>query len=95
MNKTWKRLSTCGGIAVSLGTLAAALIYSKKREYRFYRKRKLNENNKDITFILIPDGGHGAWSYDRVVPYLKQAGSSVYALTLPGAVKRNKNYLLL
>ncbi|WP_018548254.1 alpha/beta fold hydrolase [Streptomyces sp. LaPpAH-108] len=36
------------------------------------------------TFILVPGGWHGAWSYDPVVPLLERAGHTVHALTLTG-----------
>ncbi|WP_206685848.1 alpha/beta fold hydrolase [Kribbella qitaiheensis] len=36
------------------------------------------------TFILVPGGWRGAWSYDAVVPHLERAGHTVHALTLTG-----------
>ncbi|MEW2130665.1 alpha/beta hydrolase family protein [Streptomyces sp. NPDC005435] len=36
------------------------------------------------TFVLVPGGWHGAWSYDPVVPLLERAGHTVHALTLTG-----------
>lgn len=36
------------------------------------------------TFVLVPGGWHGAWSYDPVKPLLERAGHTVHALTLTG-----------
>ncbi|MFF9164231.1 alpha/beta fold hydrolase [Streptomyces longwoodensis] len=36
------------------------------------------------TFVLVPGGWHGAWSFERVVPLLERAGHAVHALTLTG-----------
>ncbi|MFF0157433.1 alpha/beta fold hydrolase [Streptomyces sp. NPDC005263] len=36
------------------------------------------------TFVLVPGGWHGSWSYEAVVPLLERAGHSVHALTLTG-----------
>ena len=36
------------------------------------------------TFVLVPGGWHGAWSFDPVVPLLERAGHTVHALTLTG-----------
>jgi pimeloyl-ACP methyl ester carboxylesterase len=37
-----------------------------------------------VTFVLVPGGWHGAWSFDPVVPLLERAGHIVHALTLTG-----------
>lgn len=34
------------------------------------------------TFVLVPGGRHGAWSFEAVVPLLERAGHSVHGLTL-------------
>ncbi|MBV9795218.1 MAG: alpha/beta hydrolase [Actinobacteria bacterium] len=36
------------------------------------------------TFVLVPGGWHGAWSFEEVVPRLERAGHAVHALTLTG-----------
>ncbi|WP_030899102.1 alpha/beta fold hydrolase [Streptomyces sp. NRRL F-5126] len=36
------------------------------------------------TFILVPGGWHGSWSFEAVVPLLERAGHTVHALTLTG-----------
>ena len=36
------------------------------------------------TFVLVPGGWHGAWSFEAVVPLLQRAGHAVHALTLTG-----------
>ncbi|HWK28683.1 MAG TPA: alpha/beta hydrolase [Solirubrobacter sp.] len=36
------------------------------------------------TFVLVPGGWHGAWSFDPVAPLLERAGHIVHALTLTG-----------
>lgn len=36
------------------------------------------------TFVLVPGGWHGAWSFEAVVPLLRRAGHTVHALTLTG-----------
>ncbi|MEV4538978.1 alpha/beta hydrolase family protein [Asanoa sp. NPDC049518] len=36
------------------------------------------------TFVLVPGGWHGAWSFEAVVPLLEGAGHPVHALTLTG-----------
>jgi pimeloyl-ACP methyl ester carboxylesterase len=36
------------------------------------------------TFVLVPGGWHGSWSFEAVVPLLKRAGHDVHALTLTG-----------
>lgn len=36
------------------------------------------------TYVLVPGGWHGAWSFDAVVPLLERAGHTVHALTLTG-----------
>jgi pimeloyl-ACP methyl ester carboxylesterase len=36
------------------------------------------------TFVLVPGGWHGAWSFEAVVPLLERAGHAVHALTLTG-----------
>jgi pimeloyl-ACP methyl ester carboxylesterase len=36
------------------------------------------------TFVLVPGGWHGAWSFEAVVPILRRAGHTVHALTLTG-----------
>lgn len=36
------------------------------------------------TFVLVPGGWHGSWSFDPVVPLLERAGHTVHALTLTG-----------
>ncbi|MFI2332088.1 alpha/beta fold hydrolase [Nocardia rhamnosiphila] len=36
------------------------------------------------TYVLVPGGWHGSWSFDAVVPLLERAGHTVHALTLTG-----------
>ncbi|MEU8626212.1 alpha/beta hydrolase family protein [Streptomyces sp. NPDC048669] len=36
------------------------------------------------TFVLVPGGWHGSWSFETVVPLLESAGHTVHALTLTG-----------
>ncbi|GAA2210241.1 alpha/beta fold hydrolase [Nonomuraea monospora] len=36
------------------------------------------------TFVLVPGGWHGAWSFEKVTPLLERAGHAVHALTLTG-----------
>ncbi|MEU4392109.1 alpha/beta hydrolase family protein [Kribbella sp. NPDC023855] len=36
------------------------------------------------TFVLVPGGWHGSWSFETVVPLLRRAGHAVHALTLTG-----------
>ncbi|KAA9375448.1 alpha/beta hydrolase [Microbispora cellulosiformans] len=36
------------------------------------------------TFVLVPGGWHGSWSFEAVVPLLERAGHAVHALTLTG-----------
>jgi len=36
------------------------------------------------TFVLVPGGWHGSWSFEAVVPLLQRAGHTVHALTLTG-----------
>ena len=36
------------------------------------------------TFVLVPGGWKGSWSYEAVVPLLERAGHAVHALTLTG-----------
>ena len=36
------------------------------------------------TFVLVPGGWHGSWSFETVVPLLERAGHVVHALTLTG-----------
>ncbi|MFI1093963.1 alpha/beta fold hydrolase [Streptomyces sp. NPDC020917] len=36
------------------------------------------------TFVLVPGGWKGSWSYEAVVPLLERAGHTVHALTLTG-----------
>ncbi|WP_327174297.1 alpha/beta fold hydrolase [Streptomyces sp. NBC_01335] len=36
------------------------------------------------TFVLVPGGWHGSWSFEAVVPLLERAGHTVHALTLTG-----------
>ncbi|MGW6137324.1 alpha/beta fold hydrolase [Streptomyces sp. NPDC055140] len=36
------------------------------------------------TFVLVPGGWKGSWSYEAVIPLLERAGHAVHALTLPG-----------
>ncbi|SEN15406.1 alpha/beta fold hydrolase [Actinacidiphila rubida] len=36
------------------------------------------------TFVLVPGGWKGSWSYEAVVPLLEHAGHTVHALTLTG-----------
>jgi pimeloyl-ACP methyl ester carboxylesterase len=36
------------------------------------------------TFVLVPGGWHGSWSFEMVVPLLEHAGHTVHALTLTG-----------
>ncbi|MCW2886158.1 MAG: hypothetical protein JWL58_3020 [Streptosporangiaceae bacterium] len=36
------------------------------------------------TFVLVPGGWHGAWSFEAVVPLLERAGHTVHALNLTG-----------
>jgi pimeloyl-ACP methyl ester carboxylesterase len=36
------------------------------------------------TFVLVPGGWHGAWSFEAVTPLLERAGHAVHALTLTG-----------
>lgn len=36
------------------------------------------------TFVLVPGGWKGSWSFEAVVPLLERAGHSVHALTLTG-----------
>lgn len=45
----------------------------------------LEEGDKRMaTFILVPGGWHGSWSFEAVVPLLERAGHAVHALTLTG-----------
>ena len=36
------------------------------------------------TFVLVPGGWKGSWSYEAVTPLLERAGHAVHALTLTG-----------
>jgi pimeloyl-ACP methyl ester carboxylesterase len=36
------------------------------------------------TFVLVPGGWQGSWSFEKVVPLLEQAGHTAHALTLTG-----------
>ncbi|HEY3954138.1 MAG TPA: alpha/beta fold hydrolase [Streptosporangiaceae bacterium] len=36
------------------------------------------------TFVLVPGGWHGSWSFEAVTPLLQRAGHAVHALTLTG-----------
>lgn len=36
------------------------------------------------TFVLVPGGWHGSWSFEAVTPLLERAGHAVHALTLTG-----------
>lgn len=36
------------------------------------------------TFVLVPGGWHGSWSFEAVVPLLEHVGHTVHALTLTG-----------
>lgn len=36
------------------------------------------------TFVLVPGGWHGSWSFESVVPLLERAGHTVHAMTLTG-----------
>ena len=45
------------------------------------------------TFVLVPGGWHGAWSFEAVVPLLERAGHAVHALTLTGLRVISKNLL--
>lgn len=36
------------------------------------------------TFVLVPGGWHGSWSFEEVIPLLERAGHAVHALTLTG-----------
>jgi pimeloyl-ACP methyl ester carboxylesterase len=36
------------------------------------------------TFVLVPGGWRGSWTYEAVVPLLERAGHTVHALTLTG-----------
>ena len=36
------------------------------------------------TFVLVPGGWKGSWSYEAVAPLLERAGHTVHALTLTG-----------
>ena len=36
------------------------------------------------TFVLVPGGWKGSWSFEAVVPLLERAGHTVHALTLTG-----------
>jgi pimeloyl-ACP methyl ester carboxylesterase len=40
--------------------------------------------SSDKTLILISGAGHGAWSWEKVIPLLEAKGYSVLALELPG-----------
>jgi pimeloyl-ACP methyl ester carboxylesterase len=40
--------------------------------------------NGGKTFVLIHGGGHGAWAFGKLRPYLVRAGHSVAAPDLPG-----------
>ena len=48
------------------------------------RQTSLVETLLMTTFILVPGGWHGAWSFDAVIPRLEGAGHTVHALTLTG-----------
>lgn len=36
------------------------------------------------TYVLVPGGWKGSWSFEAVVPLLERAGHTVHALTLTG-----------
>lgn len=36
------------------------------------------------TFVLVPGGWHGSWTFEGVTPLLERAGHTVHALTLTG-----------
>lgn len=36
------------------------------------------------TFVLVPGGWHGAWSFEEVIPLLERAGHAAHSLTLTG-----------
>ncbi|WP_432930929.1 alpha/beta fold hydrolase [Microbispora sp. CA-135349] len=49
------------------------------------RHRGVKEEEKRMaTFVLVPGGWHGSWSFEAVVPLLERAGHAVHALTLTG-----------
>ena len=43
------------------------------------------------TFVLVPGGWHGSWSFEAVVPLLERAGHAVHALTLTGLRRDDDN----
>ena len=45
------------------------------------------------SFVLIHGGAHGAWCWDRVVPYLRSDPrvQEVVAVDLQGAIARGEN----
>src|SRR4051812_10523326 len=45
---------------------------------------KRQKGKRMATFVLVPGGWKGSWSYEAVTPLLERAGSSVFALTLTG-----------
>src|SRR6516162_1747271 len=40
------------------------------------------------TFVLVQGGWHGGWCWQKVIPYLEEAGHEVYAPTLTGLAER-------
>jgi pimeloyl-ACP methyl ester carboxylesterase len=52
----------------------------------------LSEKEKSMaTFVLVPGGWHGSWSFEAVVPLLERAGHAVHALTLTGLRPDDEN----
>jgi pimeloyl-ACP methyl ester carboxylesterase len=45
---------------------------------------RLEKEKPMATFVLVPGGWHGSWSFEAVVPLLEGAGHAVHALTLTG-----------
>jgi pimeloyl-ACP methyl ester carboxylesterase len=43
------------------------------------------------TFVLVPGGWHGSWSFETVVPLLERAGHAVHAMTLTGLRPEDDN----
>ncbi len=70
---------------IMLSALILASCQSSRGEstspYKLYEAEKIELAEGTATYVLVPEGGHGAWCYEMVAGLLEAAGQKAYSVS--------------
>lgn len=84
-NKKKIIIGCCAALVVIVAVVVCVFLNNGQE---LYTKQKIQLDNKSVTYVLVPGGGHGAWCYDEVKKIIEENGQTAYAVSLPGVGER-------